>query len=71
MIWKCPKCGRRNAINVGALVTVRLDVNEDGELEGSEPVDGNHEWDGQSVAGCGNCHHAGYVDDFRTDEDED
>lgn len=62
-MFRCPKCGNNNDLCVNAIVTVQLSFFEDGEIEGSEPVDGNHEWDDDSPMFCG-CGFKGQVRDF-------
>jgi hypothetical protein len=67
---RCPKCGSKDHICIVALVTVRLTTNEDGAVEGSEPVNGDHEWHGDSPAFCDSCNRAGCVLDFDPDDEE-
>lgn len=55
----CPGCGEDCAINVVALVTVRL------THDGTDITDGNHEWDDKSDASCELCHFHGNVSNFK------
>lgn len=66
--WRCPKCGNQDIV-VTALVDVALSFDDFGDLEGSEPVDANHEWDDDSPARCDRaaCRHDGTVRDFCVD----
>jgi hypothetical protein len=61
---RCPKCQKNTNLTIDALVTVELSFDADGELEGSEPVDANHEWEDASTARCGACGWAGRVADL-------
>jgi len=56
----CPKCGSRGPFFIAATVMVKVTD------EGSEPIDGNHEWHDDTHATCGDheCAFAGTVLNF-------
>ena len=60
----CPTCGSDDDVQISVTVFARLHV------EGTEIVDGDHEWDDDSAAMCGQCRQTGLVADFRTDQED-
>lgn len=65
---RCPNCRNARVLEIVALVTVRLyqDVFAE-EIEGTEPVDGTHEWNDDSLITCPKCRHQGRVIEFTAD----
>ena len=57
----CPKCGNADQIDVAATVWVRLTM--DGS-DADEPMRGDHEYDDDSEAACGNCGYEGKLSTF-------
>lgn len=61
--FRCPVCGDRDAIDITALVDVRItDTGTDADLA----ADGTHFWEGHSPARCGACDHTGEAYEFRS-----
>lgn len=64
----CPKCGRSDRIDICVEVWARL--TRDG-TDGGESADGDHMWDDDSTALCGDCHWGGTVKQLNKDDEED
>jgi hypothetical protein len=62
--WRCPNCGESDCLRVVALVWVLLEIDEEGDLAGSEVDDPDHEWDDESAAWCANCDWKGKARDL-------
>ena len=60
---RCPKCRKTNAVDIAAVVWVRLTA-DGSDADISE--NGDHEWNIESDACCGLCTFNGIVADFRT-----
>lgn len=58
-LLQCPSCGSHDNVEVEVKLVVRI------LEEGSDPVDGHHEFDGTSPAQCGACTHRDNFDAFR------
>ena len=52
MSWKCPNCGSKN-LSVTVTTEARL-IQYDDNFE--TEVEGDHEWDGDSLMTCHDCH---------------
>jgi hypothetical protein len=62
---RCPQCNSDDSIDIQMHVFGRL--LPDG-TDVSEPDDGSHDWDKDSLAVCAECQFAGTVSDFEVDE---
>jgi hypothetical protein len=60
--WKmqCPKCGKDDRILITGTTALRLGH------DGTEPVDGYHNWEPSSACRCDHCNFDGIVADFET-----
>lgn len=59
---QCPKCKHEDSFKICAAIW--CDVTD----EGSE-VEGDHEWDEESLIHCGSCGHGGTVNQFTADDE--
>ena len=60
--WACPKCSGHN-LRVVITALAKLIQSEDNfETEDCS----SHEWDGDSIMNCDDCHARGRTDDFKT-----
>lgn len=60
----CPECSNDSAIDVAAVVWVRvMNTREGVQTDSDESFDGSHEWDSDSCAVC-SCGFSGKVRDF-------
>ena len=68
--WKCPKCGNEDNLRVVALVTLRLDQDDEydkGNFQTAPSDDageGDHEWGRNSIMICRACEHIGLAGQF-------
>ena len=51
--WVCPQCGGKK---LSVMVTVSADLTQSGDNFETDP-NGDHEWDGDSLMTCQNCHY--------------
>lgn len=61
----CPSCGQEDRFKIVA--RIMCEVTDDG----SEPIDGNHEWDDESVCVCPDCDHTGILKEFQKPDIQD
>lgn len=60
--WACPKCHGHN-LSVMVTASAKLVQSEDNfETEDT----GSHEWDGDSLMNCDDCHDSGTASSFKT-----
>lgn len=59
--FKCPKCGDTESLVIEAITTIKL------FSDGTEPVDGTHEWTDESVTSCGHCEWTGTVKELEVE----
>ncbi len=64
---RCPHCRRDDAIDIQALVWIR--IGEDG-TDADESHSGDHEYTDESLARCDACAHEGPVTEFEQEDSE-